>query len=86
MAILIEDTQVERLAQQMAVAGGVTVVEVLREGLLSLAKQRELPAGRAKLRERLAALAREVDAVPPQLPAGIRSEDEILGYDKQGLW
>lgn len=40
MAIVIEDAQVERLAEQLARAEGVSVADVVREGLLSLS-----PAG-----------------------------------------
>ena len=40
MAIVIEDVQVERLAEQLASAEGVSVAEVVRESLLSLANLR----------------------------------------------
>jgi hypothetical protein len=86
MAIVIEDTQMERLAQQIAVAEGMNVIDVLREGLTSLADLRGLPTQKAPLRERLAALAREVDAIPPRTPADMRSNDEILGYNELGVW
>jgi hypothetical protein len=86
MAIVIEDVQIERLAQRIASAEGVSVAEVVRESLLSLAGQRGVEAGRPPLCERLAALAREVDAVPPRTPADMRSDDEILGYDEHGAW
>lgn len=64
MAIVIEDLQMEQLAQQIATAEGVTVTEVVRESLLSLAGIRGLVAKKPALRERLAKLAREVDALP----------------------
>lgn len=86
MAIVIEDVQIERLAQTIASAEGVSVAEVVRESLLSLAGQRGMEAGRPALRERLAALAREVDAVPPRSLTDMRSDDEILGYDEHGAW
>ena len=86
MAIVIEDTQMERLAQQIAVAEGVSVIDVLRESLTSLADLRGLPTRKAPLRERLAALAQEVDAIPPRTPADMRSDDEILGYNEFGVW
>jgi hypothetical protein len=54
MAIVIEDAQMEQLAEQIAVAEGVSVAEVLREGLLSLAGQRGLATHKAPLRERRA--------------------------------
>jgi hypothetical protein len=86
MAIVIEDVELERLAERIASAEGVAVAEVVRESLLSLAGQRGVEARRAPLRERLAALAREVDAVPLRTPADKRSDDEILGYDEHGAW
>lgn len=86
MAIVIEDPQTVRLAQQMAQADGVSVQEVLREGLMSLAGRRGFAVTRPPLRERLANLAREVDALPPRGPADPRSDDEILGYDEHGAW
>ncbi len=86
MAIVIEDAQMERLAEQIAAAEGVSVAEVLRESLLSLAGRRGVATRKAPLRERLAALAREIDAVPARVPADRRSDNEILGYDEQGAW
>lgn len=86
MAIVIDDVEIERLAERIASAEGVPVAEVVRESLLSLAGQRGVEAGRPPLRERLASLAREVDAVPPRAPDDMRSDDEILGYDEHGAW
>ncbi|QDQ26122.1 hypothetical protein FNU76_07000 [Chitinimonas arctica] len=85
MAIVIEDLQLERLAQQIATAEGVSVTEVVREGLMSLAGLRGLPAKKPALRERLTALAREVDAVPHR-PSDGRSDNDILGYNEHGTW
>jgi hypothetical protein len=86
MAIVIEDAQMECLAQRIAAAEGVTIVDVLRESLTLLADLRGLPTQKAPLRERLAALAQEVDAIPPRIPADMRSDDEILGYNELGVW
>lgn len=86
MAIVIEDAEIELLAQSIASAEGVPVTEVVRESLRSLAGLRGVATERRPLRERLAALAREVDAVPPGVPAETRSDDEILGYGEHGTW
>jgi hypothetical protein len=88
MALVIEDPQTERLARQMALAEGVSVEEVVREGLAVLAGQgrRDRVPKPRPLRERLAALAQEVDALPPRAPVDPRSDDDILGYDERGLW
>ena len=80
MAIVIEDLQIENLARQMAFVEGVSVDNVLRESLLLLANLRGFAARNTPLRERLAALAKEVDAIPPRVPSDKRSDDEILGY------
>ena len=68
MAIVIEDVQMERLAERMARAEGVSIAEVVREGLLSLAGLRGMVADKPPLRDRLTALACEVDSVPPRAP------------------
>jgi len=86
MVIVIEDEQRERLAEQIAVAEGVSVTEVVRESLLSLAGLRGVAACKPPLRERLTALACEVDAVPPRSSADPRSDNDILGYDEHGVW
>jgi hypothetical protein len=86
MTIVIDDAEIERLAERIASAEGVPIAEVVRESLFSLAGQRGVEASRPPLRERLAALAREVDAIPPRTPVDRRSDDEILGYDEHGAW
>ena len=86
MAIIIEDSHVESLARQIAVDEGVSVDNVLRESLLSWANLRRMSTEKAPLRERLESLAKEVDAIPPRTPADTRSDDEVLGYNEQGLW
>ncbi|MDR0565324.1 MAG: type II toxin-antitoxin system VapB family antitoxin [Azoarcus sp.] len=85
MALMIEDAQIERLAEQIAVADGVSVIEAVRKGLLSIARTQELTTHKAPLRERLARLAQEVDAIPPRIPPDARSNDDVLGYNEYGL-
>jgi hypothetical protein len=86
MTIMIEDAQMERLAESIAAADGVSVAEVLREGLLALAGTRGLAQHRAPLRQRLAKLAQEVDAIPPRMPLDTRSDNEVLAYNEYGAW
>jgi hypothetical protein len=87
MAIVIEDIQMEHLAKRIAVAKGVSITEVLRESLLCFAQLRGLTMRKeTPLHERLAALAREVDAMPARVPLDQRSDDEILGYNERGAW
>ena len=86
MAIVIEDLQMERLAQRIASAGGVSVAEVVRESLLSLAGQRGVVANKPSLRERLSTLATEVDALPQRRPADTRGDNDVLEYREHGVW
>jgi antitoxin VapB len=86
MSIVIEDAQVEHLARELAKSKGVSVADVVRESLLSLAKNGSVAARPAPLRERLTALASEVDALPKRAPLDLRSDDEILGYNEHGTW
>jgi hypothetical protein len=91
MAILIDDIELEKLAQKIANADGVSVTEVLRQGLHTLIKlrgssERKVSKSKGSLQERLAILARRVDAIPNRVPPDNRSDNEILGYNKYGLW
>ena len=85
MAILIEDLQMEHLAQQLAKDEGVTIAEIIREGLLYLAKCRGLQTKEVSLRQRLTALANEIDALPG-MPTNHLSDNEIVGYNEHGIW
>jgi hypothetical protein len=86
MTIVIEDSQIEQLANQLATVQGVTVTELLRESLQSLAGMRGLVVKRQPLRDRLAALACEVDALPKPALGDQRSDHDILGYGEHGAW
>lgn len=86
MAIVIEDAEIERLVEGIARAKGIPVAEVVRQSLLSLADRRAVGIERAPLRERLAALAHEVDTLPARVSPDKRSDNEILGYDERGAW
>ncbi len=85
MTIVIDDAQVESLARELAKSKGISVADVVRESLLSLAQKRGGVVLAASLRERLAELAREVDALPKRA-VDPRSDEEILGYNEHGVW
>ena len=87
MSIVIDDPRLEQLAQQLAAAEGTTVESVVRASLMSRAGRRGLTvvSGRS-LRDRLADLAREVDALPAKVPADTRTAEAALGYDDRGQW
>ena len=86
MAIVIEDLQMEQLAQRIAKAEGVSVTEVVCESLQSLAGIRGLATKKQPLRERLAKLAHEVDALPRHASVNNLSDNDILGYNEHGIW
>ena len=87
MSIVIDDPRLERLAQELAAAEGTTVESVVRESLMSRAGRRGLAVVSDRpLRDRLADLAREVDALPAKVPADNRSAEAVLGYDDHGQW
>lgn len=85
MTIMIEDRYTERLVQQLANAQGVSMSEVVREGVMALAKMRGMAPAQAPLRERLAKLALEIQALP-KVVQNTLPDDVILGYDEQGQW
>jgi hypothetical protein len=87
MSIVIDDPNLERLAQELAAAEGTTVESVVRESLMSRAGSRGLAVvSDRRLRDRLADLAREVDALPAKVPADSRTAEAVLGYDDRGQW
>jgi hypothetical protein len=85
MSIVIDDPRLERLAQELAAAEGTTVESVVRESLMSRAGCGGLAVVSDRpLRDRLADLAREVDALPAKVPADSRTAEAVLGYDDRG--
>lgn len=86
MSIVIDDPRLEQLAKQLAAAEGTTIESVLRDSLVSLAERRGLALHDRPLRDRLAELAQEVDAVPAKQPPDRRTAEAIIGYDKHGQW
>jgi hypothetical protein len=86
MSIVIDDPRLEQLARQLAAAEGTTIEKVVRDSLLYRADKRGLTTHDRPLRERLADLAREVDAVPAKQPADRRVAEDIIGYDENGRW
>jgi hypothetical protein len=87
MSIVIDDPSLEQLAHELATSEGTTVQNVVRESLMSRAGRRGLAVVSDRpLRDRLADLAHEVDALPAKVPADNRSAEAVLGYDDHGQW
>jgi antitoxin VapB len=82
VALSIKNPETERLARQIARETGETLTEViqraLQERLERLPQQRR---GRM-MAEKLQDILRRVDTLPTR---DTRPEDEILGYDSQGI-
>lgn len=84
MAITLSDSEIERLAREVAALTGETLTEAIRAALaerLGRERCRRVP-GRGGLAQRLKALGEECAALP-DLDA--RGADEIIGYDDSGL-
>ncbi len=81
MAISIKDPETDRLARQLAAATGETLTDAIREAL------RERLAREAKRARRgLAAEVRRIQERIARLPVlDDRTDDQILGYDENGL-
>ena len=82
MGLSIKNSEAERLARQVAHETGESLTEAieraLRERLQRLKQRRKTQI----LNEKLEDILRRVDALPA---VDTRPEDEILGYDSQGL-
>jgi antitoxin VapB len=82
MALSIKNSETERLARQVARETGETLTEAIERALQErLQRLRQRPQGRI-MTEKLEDILRRVDALPP---LDTRPEDEILGYDNQGI-
>jgi antitoxin VapB len=82
MALNIKDSETDSLAREIAKRTGETITDAIRtslkERLQRLVGRYNAPTKREKLYE----ILHRVDALP-QLDS--RSDDEILGYDENGL-
>jgi len=82
VALSIKDDQTDYLAREVAHRTGETLTEAIRtaltERLQRLSGRRRAPS----VKERLYEILHRVDALPN---LDDRSEDEILGYDENGL-
>jgi antitoxin VapB len=82
MPLSIKNDATERLARQVAGATGESLTEAIKKSLEE--RWQRLKSGRRKdtSADQIDDLLRRVDALP-RLDS--RSEDEILGYDENGL-
>jgi antitoxin VapB len=84
MAISLKDPETDRLARAVAGLTGETITEAVRKSLAERLARERLCRGQAPgLAARLAALGREMAALPD---IDNRAPDEIVGYDEHGMW
>jgi antitoxin VapB len=82
MALSIKNSETERLARQVARETGESLTQAIERALRErLQRLTQRPQGRI-MTEKLEDILRRVDALPSQ---DTRPEDEILGYDNQGI-
>ena len=82
MALNIKDDQTDHLAREVARQTGETLTEAIRT---SLAERLQRLSGRNRaplLKERLYEILHRIDKLPR---LDDRTDDEILGYDENGL-
>lgn len=82
MAMSIKNRETERLARQVARETGESLTEAIDAALKErLERLKRKQQGRI-ITEKLEDILRRVDALPT---LDARSEDDILGYDEQGV-
>jgi antitoxin VapB len=82
MAISIENPETERLALQVAQETGEPVELAIQRSLQKRLEQLPQRRRAGLVKEKLEEILRRVDALPT---LDDRPEDEILGYDREGL-
>lgn len=85
MALSLKDPETDRLAREVARLTGESLTEAVRKALAERLERERLRRGRPRqgVAEALTALALECAALPD---FDTRSPDEIIGYDKSGMW
>jgi antitoxin VapB len=82
MALSIKNSETERLARQVARETGESLTGAIEKALQErLERLKQPPQGRL-MTEKLEDILRRVDALPA---LDARPEDEILGYDREGI-
>lgn len=83
MAISLKDPETDRLARQVASLTGETLTEAIRTSLRERLRHEQLKRGEGpELAKALEEIARRCAALPV---LDHRSDDEILGYDENGI-
>jgi antitoxin VapB len=84
LALSLKDKETDRLAREVAALTGETLTDAIRKALAERLERERLRRGQpAKLADRLEALGKECAALPD---FDMRSPEEIVGYDENGMW
>lgn len=83
MTLIIEDPEIDRLADEVAKRTGESPAEILRQALMErLEREQSEQAEEPGLAERLDEIAKHCASLPD---LDTRSPDEIIEYDEYGL-
>lgn len=84
MALSQKDKETDRLARAVASLTGESLTDAIRVALVERLERIRLRRGEStSLADQLEALGREGAALPDR---DLRSPDEIVGYDANGMW
>lgn len=84
MALSLKDKETDRLARAVASLTGETLTDAVRVALAERLERIRVGRGeRAQLAEQLLAIGRQCAALPD---LDSRSPDDIVGYDRNGMW
>ena len=84
MALSLKDKETDRLAREVAALTGETLTDAIRKALAERLERERLRRGQSRrLADRLMEIGRYCAALPD---IDTRSPDEIVGYDKTGMW
>ena len=84
MALSLKDPETDRLAREVAKLTGESLTEAVRKALAErLEPERRKHGGAKSLVERLNEIALHCASLPTY---DMRTPDEIIGYDDQGMW
>ena len=82
MALIIKNSETERLARQVAKETGESLTEAIESSLRERLRRLEQARHGRIMKGKLEDILRRVDSLPTQ---DTRPESEILGYDQHGM-
>ena len=85
MALSLKDPETDRLAREVARLTGESLTEAVRKALAERLQREKLRRGQPpqRLADELNKIALHCATLPE---LDLRSDDEIIGYDENGLW